>query len=316
MSPGIGGHISTYASCGDAVRSRLQPFLPRREPMTRSGDHDLFPGPRRAGHLRARVPRRPHRRAASAQFPPGTGARRRAVVLSASVADAGFLAVPDRLDGAGADHVDLPGAVQPLPRRPRPDERTSGHGLGFLGDGEMDEPETLGALTLASREQLDNLIWVVNCNLQRLDGPVRGNGKIIQELEAAFRGAGWNVIKVIWGSDWDPLFAADTEGLLIKRMEEAVDGEYQKYSVEPGRYIAQAFLRQLPGPAGAGQPSDRRADPQAPARRPRSARRSTRPTRPPSSTRASRPSSSPRRSRATAWAKPAKAATSRISRRS
>ena len=90
----------------------------------------------------------------------------------------------------------------------------------FVGDGETDEPETLGSLTLASRENLDNLIWVVNCNLQRLDGPVRGNGKIIQELEAIFRGAGWNVIKVIWGTDWDPLLAQDDEGLLVKRMEE------------------------------------------------------------------------------------------------
>jgi pyruvate dehydrogenase E1 component len=116
----------------------------------------------------------------------------------------------------------------------------------FVGDGESDEPESLGALTLASRENLDNLIWVVNCNLQRLDGPVRGNGKIIQELEAAFRGAGWNVIKVIWGSDWDELLAADTSGLLVKRMEEAVDGDYQKYSVEPGSYTRRHFFGKYP----------------------------------------------------------------------
>ena len=116
----------------------------------------------------------------------------------------------------------------------------------FIGDGETDEPETLGSLTLASREGLDNLIWVVNCNLQRLDGPVRGNGKIIQELEAAFQGAGWNVIKVIWGSDWDPLLAADKTGLLLKRMEEAVDGDYQKYSVEPGSYTRRHFFGKYP----------------------------------------------------------------------
>jgi len=116
----------------------------------------------------------------------------------------------------------------------------------FVGDGECDEPETLGALTLASRENLDNLVWVINCNLQRLDGPVRGNGKIIQELEAAFRGAGWNVIKVIWGSNWDPLLAADTTGLLRKRMEEAVDGDYQKYSVEPGSYTRRHFFGKYP----------------------------------------------------------------------
>ena len=111
----------------------------------------------------------------------------------------------------------------------------------FLGDGETDEPESLGAITLASREKLDNLIFVVNCNLQRLDGPVRGNGKIIQELEAIFRGAGWNVIKVIWGSDWDPLLAEDEDDTLVNRMGEIVDGEYQKYVVESGSYIREHF---------------------------------------------------------------------------
>ncbi len=112
----------------------------------------------------------------------------------------------------------------------------------FLGDGESDEPETLGAITLASRENLDNLIFVVNCNLQRLDGPVRGNGKIIQELEAIFRGAGWNVIKVIWGSNWDPLLSKDRDGILVKRMTQALDGDYQKYSVASGEYIRNHFF--------------------------------------------------------------------------
>jgi len=116
----------------------------------------------------------------------------------------------------------------------------------FLGDGEMDEPESLGAITLAARERLDNLIWVVNCNLQRLDGPVRGNGKVIQELEAAFRGAGWNVIKVIWGQDWDPLLARDEDGLLVRRMNEVVDGESQKYSVSSGDYIREHFFGKHP----------------------------------------------------------------------
>ncbi|MGO8838050.1 MAG: pyruvate dehydrogenase (acetyl-transferring), homodimeric type [Limisphaerales bacterium] len=116
----------------------------------------------------------------------------------------------------------------------------------FLGDGESDEPETLGSITLASRESLDNLIWVINCNLQRLDGPVRGNGKIIQELEAAFRGAGWNVIKVIWGWEWDDLLARDETGLLVKRMEECVDGDYQKYTVEPGSYTRKHFFGKYP----------------------------------------------------------------------
>ncbi|MBP7828730.1 MAG: pyruvate dehydrogenase (acetyl-transferring), homodimeric type [Kiritimatiellae bacterium] len=116
----------------------------------------------------------------------------------------------------------------------------------FLGDGETDEPETLGAITLASREKLDNLIFVINCNLQRLDGPVRGNGKIIQELEAAFRGAGWNVIKVVWGGDWDPLLEKDRDGLLVRRMGEAVDGEYQKYVVSSGDYIRKNFFGKYP----------------------------------------------------------------------
>ncbi|HKK50953.1 MAG TPA: pyruvate dehydrogenase (acetyl-transferring), homodimeric type, partial [Myxococcota bacterium] len=116
----------------------------------------------------------------------------------------------------------------------------------FLGDGETDEPETLGAISLAGREKLDNLIFVVNCNLQRLDGPVRGNGKIIQELEAAFRGAGWNVIKVVWGGRWDPLLAKDQNGILRKRMEEAVDGEYQAYQVRGGAYTREHFFGKYP----------------------------------------------------------------------
>ncbi len=116
----------------------------------------------------------------------------------------------------------------------------------FLGDGETDEPESLGALTLASREGLDNLTFVVNCNLQRLDGPVRGNGKIIQELEAAFRGAGWNVLKVIWGSSWDPLLDRDKDGWLVRVMNETLDGEYQKYSVEGGAYIREHFFGRYP----------------------------------------------------------------------
>jgi pyruvate dehydrogenase E1 component len=116
----------------------------------------------------------------------------------------------------------------------------------FLGDGEMDEPESLGAIGLAAREKLDNLIFVVNCNLQRLDGPVRGNGKIIQELEGSFRGAGWNVLKVIWGSYWDPLLKADKSGLLMKRMNEVVDGEYQAMKAKGGAYVREKFFGKYP----------------------------------------------------------------------
>jgi len=116
----------------------------------------------------------------------------------------------------------------------------------FVGDGEMDEPESLAGLSLAAREGLDNLIFVVNCNLQRLDGPVRGNGSIIQELEGLFAGAGWNVIKVLWGSDWDPLFARDAEGVIVKRLHETVDGEFQKYAATDGRFNREHFFNKYP----------------------------------------------------------------------
>src|ERR671938_391435 len=116
----------------------------------------------------------------------------------------------------------------------------------FLGDGETDEPESLGSISLASREKLDNLIFVVNCNLQRLDGPVRGNGKVIQELERIFRGAGWNVLKVIWGTGWDQLIANDTSGILLKRMEECVDGEYQDFKSKNGAYVREHFFGKYP----------------------------------------------------------------------
>ncbi|HTS62998.1 MAG TPA: pyruvate dehydrogenase (acetyl-transferring), homodimeric type [Candidatus Acidoferrales bacterium] len=126
-----------------------------------------------------------------------------------------------------------------IPHTPR-------HIWAFLGDGEMDEPESMGSITLASRERLDNLVFVINCNLQRLDGPVRGNGKVIQELEAAFRGAGWNVIKAIWGSDWDPLLERDTSGLLQQRMGEVVDGEFQSYVTKDGAFVRQHFFGKYP----------------------------------------------------------------------
>ena len=116
----------------------------------------------------------------------------------------------------------------------------------YLGDGEMDEPESMGSLTLAAREKLDNLIFVINCNLQRLDGPVRGNGQIVQELEAAFRGAGWNVIKCLWGRIWDPLFARDKHGILLKRMAECVDGEYQSFRTRDGAYLREKFFGKYP----------------------------------------------------------------------
>jgi pyruvate dehydrogenase E1 component len=141
----------------------------------------------------------------------------------------------------------------------------------FCGDGEMDEPESLGAIGLASRDKLDNLIFVVNCNLQRLDGPVRGNGKIIQELEGDFRGAGWNVIKVIWGSYWDPLLARDKEGRLLRVMEESVDGEYQNYKANDGAFVRKHFFGKDPKVAEIGRAHERRGHLAPEPRRTRSA---------------------------------------------
>ena len=122
------------------------------------------------------------------------------------------------------------------------DETSNSRVWCFIGDGEIDEPETLGSITMAARENLDNLTWVINCNLQRLDGPVRGNGKVIQELEAIFRGAGWNVIKTIWGTEWDDLLAADDDGALVTKMNETVDGEYQRFKTESGAYVREHFF--------------------------------------------------------------------------
>jgi len=128
----------------------------------------------------------------------------------------------------------------------------------FCGDGEMDEPESLGAIGLAGREKLDNLVFVVNCNLQRLDGPVRGNGKIIQELEGEFRGAGWNVIKLIWGTYWDPLLARDKDGALRKLMMETLDGDYQAFKANDGAYVRKHFFGRDPRTLEMVAPHDRR----------------------------------------------------------
>ena len=158
-----------------------------------------------------------------------------------------------------------------------------------MGDGEMDEPESMGAISLAGREHLDNLVFVINCNLQRLDGPVRGNGKIIQELETNFRGAGWNVIKVIWGDRWDPLLEADTDGRLVRRMEEVVDGDYQTYKSRDGAFVREHFFGADPELREDGRatgPTTRSGRSTAAAT---TRRRSTPPTPRRSPTRASRP---------------------------
>ncbi len=169
----------------------------------------------------------------------------------------------------------------------------------FMGDGECDEPESLGAISLAGREKLDNLIFVINCNLQRLDGPVRGNAKIIQELEGVFRGAEWNVNKVIWGRFWDPLFAKDTAGLLQQRMDEVIDGEYQNYKAKDGAYVREHFFGARPELLEMVKDLSTRKSGSSTAAA-TTPTRSMRPTTRRSTTRASRPSSWPRPSRATA----------------
>jgi pyruvate dehydrogenase E1 component len=240
-SSGIGGHISTYASCATLYEVGFNHFF-RAKSADHPGDIIYFQGHASPGvYARAYVEGRlseehldnfrlevsnpkglssyphPHLMPDFWQFP--------TVSMGLSPIMAIYQA---RFNRYLLDR----GMIQPS------DQKI----WAFLGDGELDEPESLGAITLASREQLDNLIFVVNCNLQRLDGPVRGNGKIIQEYEAAFRGAGWNVIKVVWGSDWDPLLAADKYGVLQKRMNEVPDGQYQKYVASDGAYIRKDFF--------------------------------------------------------------------------
>ena len=241
---GLGGHISTFASAATLFEVGFNHFF-RAHSDHGTGDHVYFQGHASPGvYARAYL----EGRLSAAQL----HAFRR------EVSDTGLSSYPH--PWLMPDFWEFPTVsmgLSPISSiyQARFNRYLRDRGIGdtdgsqvwtFLGDGEADAPETLGAITLASRERLDNLIWVINCNLQRLDGPVRGNGKIIQELEALFRGAGWNVIKVIWGDDWDPLLAQDASGLLVKRMGEAVDGQYQKYTVSSGDYIRKHFFGAYP----------------------------------------------------------------------
>jgi len=238
MESGIGGHISTFASAATLYEVAFNHFLHAR---TENGDRDIVyfqghaaPGMYSRAFLEGRLPKEKlenFRR----ELKPGGG-------LSSYphpwlMPD--FWEFPTVSMGLGPiQSIYHARFIKYLENRGLKTS-TGGKVWAFLGDGEMDEPESLGSITLASREKLDNLIWVINCNLQRLDGPVRGNGKIIQELEAIFRGAGWNVIKVIWGSDWDSLIQNDRDGLLVRRLGEITDGQYQKFFVESGAYFRQ-----------------------------------------------------------------------------
>jgi pyruvate dehydrogenase E1 component len=238
IQEGIGGHISTFASAATLYEVAFNHFFQARN---ESGDRDFVyfqghaaPGIYSRAFLEGRIPTEKlenFRR----ELKPGGG-------LSSYPHPwlmPNFWEFPTVSMGLGPIQAIYHARfIRYLENRGLKESR-GGKVWAFLGDGEMDEPESLGSITLASRENLDNLIFVVNCNLQRLDGPVRGNGKIIQELEAIFRGAGWNVIKVIWGSDWDSLIRNDRDGILVRRLGEISDGQYQKYFVESGAYFRQ-----------------------------------------------------------------------------
>jgi pyruvate dehydrogenase E1 component len=238
MQDGIGGHISTFASAATLYEVAFNHFLRAR---TETGDRDIVyfqghaaPGIYSRAYLEGRIPMQKlenFRR----ELKSGGG-------LSSYPHPwlmPNFWEFPTVSMGLGPIQAIYHARFIKYLENRGLKETTGGKVWAFLGDGEMDEPESLGSITLASRERLDNLIFVVNCNLQRLDGPVRGNGKIIQELEAIFRGAGWNVIKAIWGTDWDSLIQNDRDGLLVRRLGEVSDGQYQKFFVESGAYFRQ-----------------------------------------------------------------------------
>ncbi|MGC2210728.1 MAG: pyruvate dehydrogenase (acetyl-transferring), homodimeric type [Candidatus Korobacteraceae bacterium] len=238
---GIGGHISTYASAATLYEVAFDHFFRAQTP---DGDRDLvfFQGHASPGIY-------------SRAFLEGRISQKQLENFRRELAEGGglssyphpwlmkdFWEFPTVSMGLGPIQAIYQARFNRYLENRHLKHCNQGKVWAFLGDGETDEPESLGAITLASREKLDNLIFVINCNLQRLDGPVRGNGKIIQELEASFRGAGWNVIKVIWGTDWDQLIEKDRDGLLVKRMGELCDGQYQKLFVESGAYFRQNFF--------------------------------------------------------------------------
>ncbi len=236
IESGIGGHISTFASAATLYEVAFNHFL---QGSTESGDRDLVyfqghaaPGMYARAYLEGRISKEKLQNFRR-ELKEGGG-------LSSYphpwlMPD--FWEFPTVSMGLGPIQAIYQARFIRYLENRGLKTAAGGRVWAFMGDGEMDEPESLGSITLASRERLDNLVFVVNCNLQRLDGPVRGNGKIIQELEAIFRGAGWNVIKVIWGSDWDNLISNDRDGILVKRMGEITDGQYQKYFVESGAYF-------------------------------------------------------------------------------
>ena len=273
-----------------ALRSRLQPFLARAAATRIRRRPGLHPGPLVAGHLCARLPRGPARARSSCDNFRQEVERRRPVVLSAPVADAGLLAVPDGVDGPRADHGDLPGALHALPGAPRPHARRATARSGpSSATARWTSPSRSARITLPAREKLDNLVFVVNCNLQRLDGPVRGNGKIIQELEAALPRRRLERHQGASGAATGIRCSPRTsDGLLRKRMEECVDGEYQNFKAKGGAYTREHFFGKYPELTRDGRQHVRRRHLAPQPRRPRPAQGLRRLRRRRWSTRASR----------------------------
>lgn len=239
---GIGGHLSTFASSASLYEVGFNHFFRGKDSGT-PGDHVYFQGHAAPGiYARAFIERRleeddlDHFRREIGRDGRGLSSYPHPRLMPE------FWEFPTVSMGLGPLTALYHARFNRYLQNRQLDDTSKSRVWAFLGDGECDEPETLGSISLAAREQLDNLTFVVNCNLQRLDGPVRGNGKIIQELEAVFRGAGWNVIKVIWGSKWDELIARDTSGALLNKMNNTVDGEFQRYIIEDGNYIRENFF--------------------------------------------------------------------------
>ena len=242
LAEGIGGHLSSYASSASLYEVGFNHFFRGKDHGT-AGDHVYFQGHAAPGiYARAFLEGRldeadlDHFRREIGRDGKGLSSYPHPRLMPE------FWEFPTVSMGLGPITALYQARFNRYLHNRQIDDTSQSRVWAFLGDGECDEPETLGSISLAAREQLDNLTFVVNCNLQRLDGPVRGNGKIIQELEATFRGAGWNVIKVIWGSRWDELLAKDTESVLLNKMNSTVDGEFQRYIVEDGNYIRENFF--------------------------------------------------------------------------
>jgi pyruvate dehydrogenase E1 component len=239
-SDGIGGHLSTFASSASLYDVGFNHFF-RGKDNGQSGDHVYIQGHAAPGiYARAYIERRLEETHLDRFRQEIGGGGLSSYPHPRLMPD--FWEYPTVSMGLGPINSIYHARFNKYLHNRRIDDTSASRVWCFVGDGEVDEPETLGSISLAGHQKLDNLVWVINCNLQRLDGPVRGNGKIIQELEGVFRGAGWNVIKVIWGSAWDPLLAQDRDGVLLQKMNTTVDGEFQRYATEPGSYTRQHFF--------------------------------------------------------------------------